>query len=631
MNIKQTISNYVRAAMLLLVTTLSIEAQALGGYDLSEATIKCPSQILLGNNNLATINYKVFGDENELTEGEDYNSEADYYVEVTKIGDAPEVTDKKINSLTINMSNYNSYTLAKYTLTVKATEDYNSGEKTVNFCVVRFEGSSPFIVSDNGLTLDLLAECVKYGLTFNGLSFKLGTDITYKKSNENNYTPIGGYYNNEAKFFEGSFDGDGHTITGVNINSSSGDIGLFGGIRNGAVVKNLTLSNASITSINTTGGIVGNNVGGTITNCHVTSDVTISASAPDSYIGGIVGNNGSGGTVSNCSSAATITAPKYVGGIAGYNESNGTLSNNVVVGATISATSNYGAIAGYNKTGGILNHNYYADCGNIGGCNGSNINTNDGAMPAIALYDTKNNSEAIASAATAGGTHSVILSGRTLYKDGNWNTLCLPFSISNFSGTSLEGATVKTLESASFDSTNGELTMNFTENTKNLTAIEAGKPYIVKWESGVNIESPIFTNVTIAATTPNDITPTGSGSDGSVTFKGTFDPVAIGTDGDNTKLYLGNNNKLYWPSGAKNINSFRAYFQLNGITAGDKTAAVRTFNLNFDDDPTGITTPTATSFTNSEGAWYDLQGRKIAKGQLSKGIYIHNGKKVVIK
>ena len=631
MNIKQTISNYVRAAMLLLVTTLSIEAQALGGYDLSEATIKCPSQILLGNNNLATINYKVFGDENELTEGEDYNSEADYYVEVTKIGDAPEVTDKKINSLTINMSNYNSYTLAKYTLTVKATEDYNSGEKTVNFCVVRFEGSSPFIVSDNGLTLDLLAECVKYGLTFNGLSFKLGTDITYKKSNENNYTPIGGYYNNEAKFFEGSFDGDGHTITGVNINSSSGDIGLFGGIRNGAVVKNLTLSNASITSINTTGGIVGNNVGGTITNCHVTSDVTISASAPDSYIGGIVGNNGSGGTVSNCSSAATITAPKYVGGIAGYNESNGTLSNNVVVGATISATSNYGAIAGYNKTGGILNHNYYADCGNIGGCNGSNINTNDGAMPAIALYDTKNNSEAIASAATAGGTHSVILSGRTLYKDGNWNTLCLPFSISNFSGTSLEGATVKTLESASFDSTNGELTMNFTENTKNLTAIEAGKPYIVKWESGVNIESPIFTNVTIAATTPNDITPTGSGSDGSVTFKGTFDPVAIGTDGDNTKLYLGNNNKLYWPSGAKNINSFRAYFQLNGITAGDKTAAVRTFNLNFDDDPTGITTPTASSFTNSEGAWYDLQGRKIAKGQLSKGIYIHNGKKVVIK
>ena len=617
--------------MLLLVTTLSIEAQALGGYDLSEATIKCPSQILLGNNNLATINYKVFGDENELTEGEDYNSEADYYVEVTKIGDAPEVTDKKINSLTINMSNYNSYTLAKYTLTVKATEDYNSGEKTVNFCVVRFEGSSPFIVSDNGLTLDLLAECVKYGLTFNGLSFKLGTDITYKKSNENNYTPIGGYYNNEAKFFEGSFDGDGHTITGVNINSSSGDIGLFGGIRNGAVVKNLTLSNASITSINTTGGIVGNNVGGTITNCHVTSDVTISASAPDSYIGGIVGNNGSGGTVSNCSSAATITAPKYVGGIAGYNESNGTLSNNVVVGATISATSNYGAIAGYNKTGGILNHNYYADCGNIGGCNGSNINTNDGAMPAIALYDTKNNSEAIASAATAGGTHSVILSGRTLYKDGNWNTLCLPFSISNFSGTSLEGATVKTLESASFDSTNGELTMNFTENTKNLTAIEAGKPYIVKWESGVNIESPIFTNVTIAATTPNDITPTGSGSDGSVTFKGTFDPVAIGTDGDNTKLYLGNNNKLYWPSGAKNINSFRAYFQLNGITAGDKTAAVRTFNLNFDDDPTGITTPTASSFTNSEGAWYDLQGRKIAKGQLSKGIYIHNGKKVVIK
>lgn len=628
--------------MLLLVTTLSIEAQALGGYDLSQVTIIGVDSKLISGNGVYQASYVVRFNDDVLEEGMNFESYADYYVVIKgKSDNAPDLEiNPNTHTLTIKQEDimkYPSYTLASYVLTFKAT-DYCSNEQDVSFSFVKFDTSdsetgelaTPFILGDGKLTIGQLANFVNAGITFNGVYFKLGTNIVYDKTINNNYTPIGGTYTG-AKFFEGSFDGDGHTITGVNINSSSGDIGLFGGIRNGAVVKNLTLSNASITSINTTGGIVGNNVGGTITNCHVTSDVTISASAPDSYIGGIVGNNGSGGTVSNCSSAATITAPKYVGGIAGYNESNGTLSNNVVVGATISATSNYGAIAGYNKTGGILNHNYYADCGNIGGCNGSNINTNDGAMPAIALYDTKNNSEAIASAATAGGTHSVILSGRTLYKDGNWNTLCLPFSISNFSGTSLEGATVKTLESASFDSTNGELTMNFTENTKNLTAIEAGKPYIVKWESGVNIESPIFTNVTIAATTPNDITPTGSGSDGSVTFKGTFDPVAIGTDGDNTKLYLGNNNKLYWPSGAKNINSFRAYFQLNGITAGDKTAAVRTFNLNFDDDPTGITTPTATSFTNSEGAWYDLQGRKIAKGQLSKGIYIHNGKKVVIK
>ena len=227
----------------------------------------------------------------------------------------------------------------------------------------------------------------------------------------------------------------------------------------------------------------------------------------------------------------------------------------------------------------------------------------------------------------------VTLKGRTLYKDNSWNTLCLPFSISDFSGTPLAGATVKTLESTSFDSTNGALTLNFTE--ANLTAIEAGKPYIVKWASGDNIENPMFTNVTITATTPTDITPTGSGSDGSVTFKGTFGPHDIGgTDGDNTKLYLGNGNKLYWPSGAKSINSFRAYFQLNnGITAGNQpNSGVRAFVLNFDgDEETGIATTNYTDSTDSDNAWYDLSGRKLSGKPTTKGLYINKGKMIVIK
>ena len=229
----------------------------------------------------------------------------------------------------------------------------------------------------------------------------------------------------------------------------------------------------------------------------------------------------------------------------------------------------------------------------------------------------------------------VTLYRRTLYKDGAWNTLCLPFALNSFAGTPLEGATVKTLESASFNEESGELTLNFTEDANNLTAIEAGKPYIVKWASGDNIESPTFTNVTISATTPTDITPTGEGSDGSVTFKGTFGPHDIGgTDGDNTKLYLGNGNKLYWPSGAKSINSFRAYFQLNnGITAGNQpNSAVRAFVLNFDvNEQTGITTTNYTNFSNSDNAWYTLDGRKLSGKPTAKGLYINNGKKVVIK
>ena len=77
-----------------------------------------------------------------------------------------------------------------------------------------------------------------------------------------------------------------------------------------------------------------------------------------------------------------------------------------------------------------------------------------------------------------GLTSTVTLSGRTLYCDGDWNTLCLPFAVSNFTGTPLEGATVKELLPTSNLDNTGKLTLNFSDD---LTAIDAGKPYIVKW------------------------------------------------------------------------------------------------------------------------------------------------------
>ncbi|MCR5849603.1 MAG: leucine-rich repeat domain-containing protein [Bacteroidaceae bacterium] len=95
----------------------------------------------------------------------------------------------------------------------------------------------------------------------------------------------------------------------------------------------------------------------------------------------------------------------------------------------------------------------------------------------LALADNGDNTDAIATAAASGNTYDrLTLSGRTLYKDGLWNTLCLPFDVDDFTGTPLEGATVKTLGSSSFS--NGTLNLNFTDN---LSAIEAGKPYLVKW------------------------------------------------------------------------------------------------------------------------------------------------------
>ncbi len=99
----------------------------------------------------------------------------------------------------------------------------------------------------------------------------------------------------------------------------------------------------------------------------------------------------------------------------------------------------------------------------------------------IVLADNADNTAVISDAASLGEPCNIRLGGRTLYRDGDWNTLTVPFAVSSFDGTPLEGATVKTLSSTAFS--NGTLTLNFEDATE----IEAGKPYIVKWDDGVNV------------------------------------------------------------------------------------------------------------------------------------------------
>ena len=238
----------------------------------------------------------------------------------------------------------------------------------------------------------------------------------------------------------------------------------------------------------------------------------------------------------------------------------------------------------------------------------------------ISLADNADNRTLIN--ATNGYLADVTLQGRTLYKDGAWNTLCLPFSVNNFTGTPLEGATVKTL--ASTDFADGTLTMNFTDD---VTSIKAGTPYIVKWADGTDIVDPVFTNVTISNATANVSTDY-------VDFVGTYSPVNIYTD-EKTNLYLGAGNTLYYPTATGfTVNAFRGYFQLKqGLTAGEAANGVRAFVLNFGDDSnaTGILTTNFTNPTNSDNEWYTLDGRKLNGKPTAKGIYINNGRKVVIK
>ena len=167
-------------------------------------------------------------------------------------------------------------------------------------------------------------------------------------------------------------------------------------------------------------------------------------------------------------------------------------------------------------------------------------------LTALLLADAADNTGAIAKCNGATGL-DITLQGRTLYKDGAWNTLCLPFDLSDFTGTPLEGATVKALSSSFYSLADSTLTLTFSDD---LTAIEAGKPYIVKWASGDNITNPIFPNVTISTATDTTMTDW-------VDFQGNYSPTDI-YDADRTSLYLSDANALCIPTTSMTLNAFRA-------------------------------------------------------------------------
>ena len=250
--------------------------------------------------------------------------------------------------------------------------------------------------------------------------------------------------------------------------------------------------------------------------------------------------------------------------------------------------------------------------------------TNNYQHQDISLMDDDDNSEAIDYYEDT--IVNATLTGRTLYKDGGWNTICLPFNLSEEQLASdacpLKDATIKTLDSSSF--ADGTLTLNF----KDASSIVAGMPYIVKWESGDNITAPVFTDVIISATETQAIETT------STYFVGSFSPVSL-TGGDKSVLYLGAGNKLYYPSADMTIGSCRAVFQLKGIEAGDPSLSdgVRGIILNFDDETTGIQEVIGVNEVGevSDDSWYSLDGRRLSGRPTAKGLYIVNGKKIIIK
>ena len=239
----------------------------------------------------------------------------------------------------------------------------------------------------------------------------------------------------------------------------------------------------------------------------------------------------------------------------------------------------------------------------------------------ITLADAADNSSAIRE--WNGSVADVTLQGRTLYKDGYWNTLCLPFDVSTTSGP-LAGDNVvaMTLNTAESNLTGSTLTLNFDAAP---TTIPAGTPFIIKWGEqegktgylGTIIENPVFTGVTIDNTMHNaDFT--------GGTFKGTYSPIVWDTE-NKSILFVGTNNTLYWPTAGGHVNACRAYFDLG-------SASAREFVMNFDGENEVTSLPQPLQKEGSQAdAWYTLDGRKLNGKPTTKGLYIHNGKKVIIK
>ena len=237
----------------------------------------------------------------------------------------------------------------------------------------------------------------------------------------------------------------------------------------------------------------------------------------------------------------------------------------------------------------------------------------------ITLANNEDNSTRIESANGIDDI-KVALAGRTLTKDGTWNTLCLPFSLSaeQIEASPLAGAVIREMDSSTSLS-DGVLTLNF----KDAESIEAGKAYIVKWTTtGENITEPVFNGVSIENA---DLTGTES-TDGNVKFVGQYSPFAIDESNINSILFIGSNNKIGYSKNPRQLKSCRAHFW---VRPNGDVASARSISVDFGDGVTTSINLVEADDANTADGIYTIDGRRVKGEMMQKGVYVVKGKKVV--
>ena len=500
---------------------------------------------------------------------------------------------------------------------------------------------------------DFLADDVNSGTNYSGIYFKLESDLDYSgvavDGSGSNFTPIGW-----ASDFCGNFDGQGHTISGVMIESTAGSQGLFGTIGTAATVKNLVIANSNITGGNNTGAVVGM-ANGNIENCHVLGDVTIAGTGVNH--GGIAGY----GNIIACTSAAKISATgTAVGGIVGSGDANNCLYYGTILptdASTIGTLSNGNATNYQTYDATSSSHKYVrvydADPGIMGTVTKEYSNTGYKVYEKGVSYGGKFYTAVVAMTedgitdlkAYAGKTIDVAF-GRSFDALGTSTgtvhaaTVCLPFSFTT------PDASVGTFYT--FDDVTGsgdDYTVTMTEASG--TEITAGTPYMfVPAGSG----SAVFENA--AFTVPSEgFAAAGKTEDvGGWAFTGTYTKLTWASG--QTRLYgfAGTNFKTGDGSALNDIGAFRRFdygttaafrcYLMAPETAGTRGSgaalpeSMRVVLKGADGSITGIgtiDTMTGEATLDGNGPWYTLGGQYLQGKPSRPGIYIHNGKKVVIK
>ena len=226
-----------------------------------------------------------------------------------------------------------------------------------------------------------VAELVNGGKTDINITLDKNIDLTGK-----GWTPIGTDYDNS---YTGTFDGGGHTITGLTVTTNDEYAGLFGYLGNfnngGATVKNVVMDGIQITCnhrLGYAGGVAGFSWG-TIENCSVSGSISGTVS-----VGGVVGVQRDG-SITGCSSSATVKGTLYVGGVAGWTNFGATLTacyatGNVIIEIAPTQNISGGGLVGFNDgisllscyaTGNVTSTGSSTGYVHIGGFLGDNYTT----------------------------------------------------------------------------------------------------------------------------------------------------------------------------------------------------------------------------------------------------------------